>query len=106
MGADNRLGRRQPHVEEDESFLRRFVIPEKDREALNLFRDLRDDLIERIFHASNSASARPVSLTTKSMKGNLASDTRRKHLALLERAVIVDFVLHLPVGVIEPAAEL
>jgi hypothetical protein len=38
--------------------LRRFVIPEKDREALNLFRDLRDDLIERIFHASNSASAR------------------------------------------------
>ena len=58
MGADNRLGRRQPHVEEDENFLRRFVIPEKDREALNLFRDLRDDLIERIFHASNSASAR------------------------------------------------
>jgi hypothetical protein len=34
MGADNRLGRRQPHVEEDESFLRRFVIPEKDRAGL------------------------------------------------------------------------
>jgi phage terminase small subunit len=34
MGADNRLGRRQPHVEEDESFLRRFVIPEEDRASL------------------------------------------------------------------------
>jgi hypothetical protein len=29
--ADNRLGRRQPHVKEDETFLRWFVIPEKDR---------------------------------------------------------------------------
>src|SRR5580700_3872045 len=29
----------------------------------------------------------------------------RKHLALLERAVIVDFVEHLPVGMIEPASD-
>src|SRR5271170_5989784 len=35
-----------------------------------------------------------------------AGNARRKHLALLERAVIVDFVLHLPIGVIEPVAEL
>src|SRR3954451_1189743 len=34
-----------------------------------------------------------------------AGDPRRKHLALLERAVVVDLVLHLPVGMVEPAAE-
>ena len=32
-------------------------------------------------------------------------DARSEHLALLERAVIVDFIEHLPVGVIEPSAE-
>jgi hypothetical protein len=31
MSADNRLGRTQPHVQDDETFLRRFVIPEEDR---------------------------------------------------------------------------
>ena len=35
-----------------------------------------------------------------------AGDARREHPALLERAVIVDFVLHLPVGVVETMAEL
>ena len=34
-----------------------------------------------------------------------AGDAGREHLALLERAVIVDLVEHLPVGVIEPAPE-
>ena len=34
-----------------------------------------------------------------------AGDAGRKHPALLERAVIVDFVEHLPVGVIAPAGE-
>src|SRR5215471_834884 len=34
-----------------------------------------------------------------------AGDASREHLALLERAVIVDLVLHLAVGVIEPARE-
>src|SRR5262249_8746299 len=34
-----------------------------------------------------------------------AGDAGREHLALLERAVIVDLVLHLAVGVIEPARE-
>src|SRR5271170_2481011 len=34
-----------------------------------------------------------------------AGNALRKHPALLERAIIVDFVLHLPVGMIEPAAE-
>ena len=35
MSADNRLGRRQPHVEEDERFLRRFVIPEEGRASFS-----------------------------------------------------------------------
>src|SRR4051812_17641140 len=34
-----------------------------------------------------------------------AGDAGREHLALLERAVVVDLVEHLTVGVIEPAAE-
>ena len=34
-----------------------------------------------------------------------AGDAGREHLALLERAVVVDLVEHLPVGMIEPAAE-
>src|SRR6516225_3777947 len=34
-----------------------------------------------------------------------AGDAGREHLALLERAVIVDLVLHLAIGVIEPARE-
>jgi len=34
-----------------------------------------------------------------------AGDAGRKHFALLERAVIVDFILHLPIGVKEPATE-
>jgi hypothetical protein len=34
-----------------------------------------------------------------------AGDTSREHLALLERAVIVDLVEHLPVGMVEPAGE-
>ena len=34
-----------------------------------------------------------------------AGDASGEHLALLERAVIIDLVLHLPVGVIEPARE-
>src|SRR5215211_5127975 len=34
-----------------------------------------------------------------------AGDAGREHLALLERAVIVDLVAHLPVGVIEPAGK-
>src|SRR5690242_4489444 len=33
-----------------------------------------------------------------------AGDTRREHLALLERAVVVDLVQHLPVGVIKALA--
>ena len=34
-----------------------------------------------------------------------AGDAGREHLALLERAVVVDLVAHLPVGIIEPAGE-
>src|SRR5271169_6189775 len=34
-----------------------------------------------------------------------AGDARREHPALFERAVIVDFVEHLPVGVIETSGE-
>ena len=34
-----------------------------------------------------------------------AGDTRREHLALLERSVVVDLVEHLPVGLIQPAGE-
>jgi len=34
MSANNRVGRRQSYVEEDECFLRRFVIPEEDRARL------------------------------------------------------------------------
>ena len=34
-----------------------------------------------------------------------AGDARCEHLALLERAVIVNLVLHLPVGVIKPTTE-
>jgi hypothetical protein len=34
MSANNRVGRRQPCVEEDENFLRRLVIPEEDRARL------------------------------------------------------------------------
>ena len=34
-----------------------------------------------------------------------AGDAGREHLALLERAVVVDLVQHLPVGMIEPARE-
>src|SRR5215471_264527 len=34
-----------------------------------------------------------------------AGDTGREHLALFERAVIVDLVKHLPVSMIEPAPE-
>ena len=33
-----------------------------------------------------------------------AGDAGREHLALLERAVVVDLVEHLPVGMVEPAA--
>src|SRR4051812_15430909 len=32
-------------------------------------------------------------------------DARREHPALLERAVVIDLVEHLPIGVIEPAAK-
>jgi hypothetical protein len=34
MSANNRAGRRQSYVEEDEGFLRRLVIPEEDRARL------------------------------------------------------------------------
>jgi hypothetical protein len=34
-----------------------------------------------------------------------AGDSGREHLALLERAVVVDFVQHLPVDMVEPAGE-
>src|SRR6266571_4862326 len=34
-----------------------------------------------------------------------AGDTRRKHLALLERAVIIDLIEHLPVRMVEPASK-
>ena len=34
-----------------------------------------------------------------------AGDADRKHLALLERSVVVDFVEHLPIGVIETACD-
>jgi hypothetical protein len=34
-----------------------------------------------------------------------AGDAGREHLALLERAVFVDLVLHLPVGLVETAGE-
>src|SRR6187397_3283204 len=34
-----------------------------------------------------------------------AGDAQREHLALLERAVVVDLVAHLPVGIVEPTRE-
>jgi hypothetical protein len=34
-----------------------------------------------------------------------AGEAGREHLALLERAVIIDFVAHLSVGIVEPARE-
>src|SRR5262245_7832573 len=34
-----------------------------------------------------------------------AGHARREHLALLERAVVVDLVAHLPVGMVEPARQ-
>ena len=34
-----------------------------------------------------------------------AGDTGGKHLALLERAIVIDLVAHLPVRMVEPGSE-
>src|SRR5262245_62270554 len=49
---------------------------------------------------AGGAQLRPVRLVAVA-----AGHTRREHLALLERAVVVDLVAHLSVGVIQPARQ-
>src|SRR5512144_396557 len=62
-----------------------------------------------IFVGGVTLQADAVTRRTKSCGVRLvtiaASDAGREHPALLERAVVVDLVQHLPVGTVEPARE-
>ena len=51
------------------------------------------------------AVARRAQLAAVRLVAVAAGDAGREHLALLERAVVVDLVEHLPVGLIQPAVE-
>jgi threonine dehydrogenase-like Zn-dependent dehydrogenase len=65
----------------------------------------RDRIFVRRVALQANAVARELQLRTVRVVAVAAGDAPGEHLALLERAVVVDLVLHLPVGEIEAAAQ-
>ena len=55
------------------------------------------------WHCRQTPSPASAQLGAVRLMAIAAGDAGREHLALLERAVVVDLVEHLPVGMIEPA---